>query len=135
MVSIKCENEKVGGGLAFDLVDPALVAASFEISIEPDAYDLERHLFGYWAGADRDAIGIVVRFSHLCGPFVPAEAAAHAFDLIGNNGFAVTATAEYDAVISLACCNSLSRRADEVGIVAGFGGVAAAIDHLVATVA
>ena len=135
MLSIKCEKEKLGGDLAFDLVDAALMAASFEISIEPDADDLERHCFGYWAGADGDAVGIVVLFSHLRGPFVPAQAAAHAFNLIGNNGFAVAAAAEHDAVIGFAFCNRFSRRADEVRIIAGLGGVAAAIDDLVATVA
>ena len=135
MLSIKCEKEKLGGDLAFDLVDAALMAASFEISIEPDADDLERHCFGYWAGADGDAVGIVVLFSHLRGPFVPAEAAAHAFDLVGDNGFAVAATAEHDAVIGFAFCHRLSCRADEVGIIAGLGRVAATIDDLVATVA
>ena len=135
MLSIKCEKEKLGGDLAFDLVDAALMAASFEISIEPDADDLERHCFGYWAGADGDTVGIVVLFSHLRGPFVPAQAAAHAFNLIGNNGFAVAAAAEHDAVIGFAFCHRFSRRADEVRIIAGLGGVAAAIDDLVATVA
>ena len=129
------KSEKVGGDLAFDFVDAALVAATFEISIEPDADNLERHCFGNRAGADGDAVGIVVLFSHLRGPFVPAEAAAHAFDLVGNDGFAVAAAAEHDAVIGFAFCHRLSRRADEVGIVAGLGRVAAAIDDLVATVA
>jgi hypothetical protein len=129
------KNEKIRGGLAFDLVDAALVAATFEISVEPDADDFERHCFGYWAGADGDAVGIVVLFSHLRGPFVPAEATAHAFDLVGDNGFAVAAAAEHDTVIGFAFCHRLSRRADEVGIVAGLGGVTPAIDDLVATVA
>lgn len=122
----------MGCGLAFDLFDAALMAASFEISIEPDADDLERHFFGHWAGTDGDAVGIVVLFSHLRGPFVPAEAAAHAFDLIGNDGFAVATAAKHDAVIGFAICHSLSSGADEVGIVAGLGGVAAIIDDFVA---
>jgi len=125
----------LGGDLAFDFVDAALVAATFEISIEPDADNLERHCFGNWSGADGDAVGIVVLFSHLRGPFVPAEATAHAFDLIGNDGFAVAASAEHDAVIGFAICHRLCRRADEVGIIAGLGRFAATIDDLVATVA
>ena len=111
------------------------MAAAFEVSVEPDADDLERHCFGDWSGADGDAVGVVVLFSHLRGPFVPAEAAAHAFDLVGDDGFAVAAAAEHDAVVGFAFCHGFSRRTDEVRVVAGLGGVAAAIDDLVATVA
>lgn len=127
--------QEVGKCLSFDFFDAALMATTFEFRIQPYADDLERKGFRYWARANRDAVGVVVLFGHLCGPFVPAETAAYTCDLVGDDGFAIAAAAQDDAVVRIACRHRFSRRADEVWVVAGRVRVAAAVDDLVAAVA
>ena len=120
--------------LGFNFIDAALVAATFKFGVEPDANNLECECFGDRACADCDAVCIVVLLGQLGRPLVPAEAAAHTFNLVGNNRFAVSAAAQNDAVIGLAVGNCLSRWANEIWIIAGFVAVAAAIDDGVTTV-
>ena len=117
---------------SFDLVDTSLVASAFELGVEPDADDFEREGFGHRACPHGNTVGVVVFLRHLRGPLIPAEAAADAFDLVGNYGFAVTGATEHDAIVGLAGSDGFGRRADEIRVVAGLIGVAAAVDHLAA---
>lgn len=54
---------------------------------------------------------------------VPTEAAADAFDAVGDDGFAVTGATEDDASVVVACGYGLGDWANEVGVIAGCGGV------------
>ena len=119
-------------GLSLDFVDAALVAPAFELGVEPFADDLEREFGGHRACADGDAVGIVVGLGRFGGPFVPAESAADAFDFVGDDGFAISASTEDDAEIGFTGGDGLSCWANEVWIVAGFVGVAAEVEDGVA---
>lgn len=115
-----------------DFLDAGDVAAAFEGGGEPGADDGEGLFDGDGALAEGEDVGVVVGAvpdGHL---LVPAEAAAHAFDFIGDDGFAVAGAAEDDAVLELAAGDRFGGGANPVGIVAGGVGVGAEVLHGVA---
>lgn len=121
----------VGGELGFDFFDTTGVSPAFKLGSEPNVHNLQGECFVDWSGPDRNAIGIIVEFSHLGGPLIPAQAAAYTFYLICNNGFTITAASEYDATVGTTFCDRYGRRANEVRVVAGGIGMTAAVDDAV----
>ena len=112
-------------------IHTALVAPAFELRIEPFADDPECHLLGDRAGADGDAVGIVMLFGELGRPFVPTKSAAHTLHLIGHDGFAITAAAQDNAAIRLPGGHGLGCGANKIGIIAGLCAMTAAVEHAV----
>ncbi len=106
---------------------------TFKSSIKPFCDDPECEFFGYGSGTDRDAVGIIMPFGHLSGPFVPAKATAHTFDFIGDDGFAVATAPEYDTAINFAFCNGFSGWADKIRVITRFVVIATTVENFVAT--
>ena len=118
----------VGRGLpGVDFVDAGDVAAAFERGREPDLYDVQGLGLGDGALAEGETVGVVVGAVPDGDRFVPAEAAADAFDAVGDDGFAVAGAAEDDAAFHFAAGDGLGDGADEVGVVTARLGVGAEI--------
>ena len=80
-----------------DLVDPALVAAAFELGVEEDPRDLLGQLGRDDPRADREHVGVVVLARHARGVEIVAERGARAVHLVGRDLLALAAAAEHDA--------------------------------------
>ena len=115
-----------------DFRDATDVTTTFKRSGEPDFYDVQGFGFGDGTLAEGEAIGIVVLAVPDGDLFVPAEAAADAFDTVGDDGFAVAGAAENDAALDFAAGHGFGDGADEIRVVAARFRVRAKIAHGVA---
>ncbi len=106
--------------------------AAVEGSFEPDVEHFQRQLDGDRAGADGDRVGVVVGPAEPGEFLVPADGAADAADLVGDDGFAVAAAAHDDGPVALALADCQGRRIDEVRIVARLRREGPEVLHLVA---
>ena len=130
--ALRKEQADAKGLFPVDFVDACEMAAAFEFGGEPDFYDFQRLGFGDGAFSEREHVAVVVRAIPDGDLFVPAETAAHAFDAIGHDGFAVARAAENDAAFKLATRDGFGGWPDEIGIIAGGVAVGAEIAYCMA---
>jgi hypothetical protein len=102
-----------------DLFEARDMAPAFKLSGEPDFHNLDGLILGNGALPDGKAITVVMGAVPDGGLFVPAEAAADAAHAVGDNGFAITRTAEDDAALKLAARDSFGHGADEIRVIGG----------------
>ncbi len=135
-----CASERFDAGFApetnrfrflsrVDFLNASEVASAFECGGEPGFHDLM--CFGQADGAfaEGEDVAVVVRTVPDGDLFVPAQAAAHAFDAVGDDGLAVARAAEYDAAFKFAARDGFGGGADIIGVVAGVGAMGAEIAY------
>ena len=75
-------------------LDPILVAAPFEGSLEPDANEFQSGFPTHHSLAERDDIRVVV-LARKAGRFrIPTHSATDAFEPVGSNGFSIPRAAQ-----------------------------------------
>src|SRR4051812_15066576 len=87
--------------LAVYFLDSGEVAPAFKFSCQPNFNQLERLGFGDRALADSQAVAVVVGAVPDGRLLIPAKAAAHAFNPVGDDGLAVARTAQDDTALGL----------------------------------
>jgi hypothetical protein len=112
-----------------DLAHPRQMAPALELRRQPGFHDLERLGLGNRPLADREAVGVVVRTIPNRELFVPANAATHAFDAIGDDGLAIARTTENDTALEFAGGDGTGDREAKVWVVTGSVRVRSKIAH------
>jgi hypothetical protein len=85
-----------------DFINSRQVTTALKSGFKPHFNNLQGFLFRDGALAKGEAVAIVVGAIPNRDLFVPAEAAADAFDAIGHDGFTVAGAAQNDAAFDFA---------------------------------
>ena len=117
------------------LVDAALVAAAFEVGVQPGADDVGGHAVGDEAGREDEDVRVVMGLHETAHLGAPGEAGPDTLVLVQGDGHAVAGAAEGDADLHFLGFDGLGQPMGEVGIVAAHFGVGTVIDNLVAALA
>src|SRR6185437_9547717 len=112
-----------------DLVDPPLVPAAVEGSVQPHLQYLDRQLLRHHPLADRKHVGIVVPSSQLSRVQVPAEGGAYTLHAIRDHRFAVSGSADHYSSLRVAARNGNRDGMTEQGIIHRQLGVSPEILH------
>ena len=101
-----------------DLVDPALMAASFERGVEVCVEDLKGEVVGDESGREDEDVGVVVLLCEGCELREPAESGADALMFVERHLDTVAGTAHCDTEVALSGLDGEGTGVGKIGVVA-----------------
>ena len=105
---------------------------TFEGRLEPNFYHLAGHFGGDQPLSDRNDIGVVMLTGQFRRLGIPTKGATNALNTVGDDGFAVSRTAQDNPSFEFSSAHCLSNRANKQWIINRFFGMRPEIGDAVA---